>query len=586
MNPQDPAQRLEWLGLAGLVILTLGVWLLQFEPFDLPNNDYASFEATARAFAAGELPARYQRMPIFPGLMAVVAPFCPGPHPYLSAALILNLLFSLALLVALYDLAERLLGRGALLVPALFAAGNQFHTMGLQPLVEPSLGFFVVLAFALCARRSRWQYAAAGAAALSRYEAAPLLGVLALINAIGDRDIRRHFALAAVAGLPFVAWLGLGATQGSGASWYLDMMEDSDFSAAPHFLVTSLKEPLRGWLGSGALGWAIFTIAAGIPIVLGAAASVRRHPRETAGILLIFVLATTTIVVFGIDKGRYAYAYQWIPIFFLAAGLLKLLGAGTLARIAQLPRMALWALTVLVAAGLLATLRNGIHRLGEVHPGALPVVDELWVLAALAAIVLALALRVRGTGTEFRHAAGLVCLAALLVALPVVTEGMRVKRKEQYKVHWGNHGIVLASDWIGEHSAPDDRFVVLHKRHYLHQTGLPAERFSSLMNLDATSLEELAPKMRERGLTHLIVTWRKPPGQRDDRRMEQKFKWFLVAPLLEGEAAPGMSRVASLALPDHMERPPVRIFRVDPADAGTLRESSMKPAFARSRAGG
>ena len=566
MSPQDPTKRLERLGLAGLLAVTLCVWLLQFEPFHLPNNDYASFEATARAFAAGELPARYQRMPILPALMAAVAPLCPGPHPYLQATLVLNLLFSLALLVALYDLADRLLGRGALLVPVLFAAGNQFHSMALQPLVEPSLGFFVVLAFALCARRSPWQYAAAGAAALSRYEAAPLLGVLAVVNAIADRDLRRHFALAAVAGLPFLVWLGLGTVRGSGASWYLDVMRDDGFGAAPHFLVTSLKEPLRGWLGDGALGWAAFTVAAGLPIVLGVADGVRRHPRETAGMLSIYALATTTVVIFGIDKGRYAYAYQWIPLFFLAAGLLTLLEARTLERLARLPRATQWALTLAVAAGLLAALRNGIHRLGSGHPGALPAVDELWALAALAAIVLALALRVLGTGMEMRHAASLACLTALLVTLPVVAEGMRVKRKEQYKIRWGNYGIVLASEWIRENAAADDRFVVLHKGHYLHRTGLPAERFSSLQNLDATSLEELAPSMRDDGLTHLIVTWRKPPGQRDDWRVEKKFKWFLIAPLLEGEAAPGLSRVASLALPEHMDRPPVRIFRVDPAD--------------------
>ena len=563
MNRDDSARRLERLGLAALVAVTLGVWLAQFEPFHLPNNDYASFEATARAFAAGELPARFQRMPILPGLMAALAPLCPDPQPFLTAALLLNVAFSLALLIALYFLAESLLGRGALLVPALFAASNQFHSMGLQPLVEPSLGFFVVLAFALCVRRSPWQYAAAGAAAMSRYEAALLLGVLALVNAAADRDVRRHFGLAALAGLPFAAWLGLGTLHGSGASWYLGVMEGSGYVQAPRFFLTALKEPLRGWMGSGAQGWARFLIALGVPLAIGAVTQLRRTPREAAGMLLLWGLATATIVVFGIDKGRYAYAYQWIPLFFVAAGLLVLLEARTLTRIARIPRPALWGLMVAAVGALLIVLRIGIRRLGEVQPGALPVLDELWSLAAIAAIVLALGLRGLDAGAELRRAAVLMGLVAALVTLPIVTEGMRVKRKEQYKIRWGNYGIVLASDWLRQHARSEDRFVVLHKRHYLRQSGLPAERFSSLMELDATSLEELAPEMRSRGLTHLIVTWRKPPAQADDQRVEQKFKWFLIDPLLRGEAAPGLRRTASLALPGHMERPPVRIYRVD-----------------------
>ena len=75
--------------------------------------------------------------------------------------------------------AARSLGRGALLVPVLFAGTAQFHGTGLQPLVEPSLCFFVVLAFVLFQRRSAWQYAAAAAAAMSRYEAAALLPIFA-----------------------------------------------------------------------------------------------------------------------------------------------------------------------------------------------------------------------------------------------------------------------------------------------------------------------------------------------------------------------------------------------------------------------
>ena len=569
MSGGPAGRRVERIGLGALLVVTLGVWWLQFEPFQLPNNDYASFEATARAFADGELPKRFQRMPILPAGMALLAPLLPGPHPYLTAALLLNVLFSLALLIALHALAEQLLGRGALLVPALFATTNQFHSMGLQPLVEPSLGFFVVLAFWLHARRSPWQYAAAAAAALSRYEAALVLVVFAVVNVLADRDARRHLGLAALAGVPFALWAVLGLGTGSGATWYLGLMEGVGFAPAPHFFVTSLKEPLRGWLGSGVSGWLLLLAAVGVPIAVGLATLARRRPRETAAMLLLYAGATTTVVFFGIDKGRYAFAYQWIPLLLFVAGVLEVLGPRLQARVAALPSVLRGALLVAATVGVAAGVRNGLRRLGDAGPGATPLVDELVVLGALAAIAGGLAVRMRTEGRTQRHAAALAVLVGVLWMLPLVTEGLRVKRTELAKIRWGNHGIVLAGDWILSHAAPEDRFVVLHKRHYMHRTGLPADRFTALMSLEATTLEEVAPEMRRRGLSHLIVTWRKPPAQANDHHHEQKFKWFLIDPLLRGEAAPGFTRVASLALPGHMERPPVRIFRVEPVSKTT-----------------
>ena len=137
----------------------------------------------------------------------------PGPHPELHAALVLNMAFSIGSLVLLFWLASRLLGAGALLVPVLFATTAQFHSMALQPLVEPSLGFFCLLTLVLFHLRSPWQYAAAAAAALSRSEASTLIPVLFLINwRFGGCNRRfegrfwRHAALAGLASIPFLAW--------------------------------------------------------------------------------------------------------------------------------------------------------------------------------------------------------------------------------------------------------------------------------------------------------------------------------------------------------------------------------------------
>src|SRR5207342_2756066 len=95
-------------------------------------------------------------------------------------------------------------------------------------------------------RGAAWQYAAAGAAALSRYEAAALLPIFAAANALRDGRWLRHAALAALAGAPFVGWLALGALRGSGASFYAADMDRMGWTPAPHVLATLLKESYRG----------------------------------------------------------------------------------------------------------------------------------------------------------------------------------------------------------------------------------------------------------------------------------------------------------------------------------------------------
>ena len=224
------AARRGWWLLGILCLGTVAYWSVQYHPFVLPNNDYHSFERAAQSLASGELPAKFKRGPIFPSLMAVLAPVMPGPHPHpdpkpepdpephphpeLHAALVLNMAFSIGVLILLFRLASPLLGAGALLVPALFATSEQFHAMALQPLVEPSLGFFCVLSLVLFQARSPWQYAAAAAAALSRSEAATLIPVLFLLNWAHDRRFWKHAALAALASIPFLAWVARGRDAG------------------------------------------------------------------------------------------------------------------------------------------------------------------------------------------------------------------------------------------------------------------------------------------------------------------------------------------------------------------------------------
>jgi hypothetical protein len=548
--------------LAVLCAALLAVWAAQFRFFFLPNNDYTTFEVVAKSFGRLELPGNFQRLPLLPAVMAVLAPLLPARHPELDAALAVNLLCALATLPLLALFAARAFGRGALLVPVLFAGTTQIHAAALQPLVEPSLGLFVVLAFVLFQARSPWQYAAAGAAALSRYEAAALLALFAAANALEDRRFFRHAALAAAAGLPFVAWLAAGALAGSGAAFYAADMERMGWTPAPHVVATLLKEAYRGWW-SDAPGpdLPLFLLAAALPTLAGVAVGWRRFRRETVALLVYLALTVLVIVGLGIDKARYLYPVLWIPQLFFAAGLL----AGADALVARAERVPAWALGALAASGAGAAVllaRHWVRKLLATPPetGAWPDLVLLPLLAALALGALGGGLALRPA--RARLAASAAVALAFAAAMPFVAGGLEGRQKEWFKIRFANYGVVLSARWLEEHLAPGERFVAANRQHYLFLSGFDASRIATFYELDAKDPAELAAELRARGVTYLVATWRKPVAQSIDAVYERKYKWFLVDPFTEGAPVAGFEHVAAIELPAFLEQPPLQIYRV------------------------
>jgi hypothetical protein len=561
-----PAARLPareaWL-CGALCIGVLAVWAAQYRFFFLPNNDYTTFEVVARSFGKLELPANLQRLPLLPAAMALLAPLVPTRHPELDAALVLNLAFAVATLPLLALFAARTIGRGALLVPVLFAGTTQIHAQALQPLVEPSLGAFVVLAFLLFAARSPWQYAAAGAAALSRYEAAALLAIFAVANVLDDRRLVRHFALAALAGLPFVGWLALGALGGSGAAFYAADMERMGFTPAPHVVATLLKEAYRGWW-SDAPGpdLPLFLAAAALPTLAGVAVGWRRFRRETIALLVYLAVTVAVIVVLGIDKARYLYPVLWIPQLFFAAGLLAL-GPALAARAPRIPAAALAALAAVFAAAALFLARHWLRKLLHTPPetSALPDLVLLPLLSALALAALAAGLA-GARGARERLAAAAAVAIGFAAAFPLLAGGLEGRQNEWFKIRFANYGVVLSARWLEEHLAPADRFVASNRQHYLFLTDIAPDRIATFYELDAEDPATLAAELRARGVTYLVATWRKPVAQSIDRVYERKYKWSLVDPFTEGAPVEGFEHVAAIDLPTFLNHPPLQIYRL------------------------
>lgn len=548
-----------------LGLLAVGVliyWTLQYQPFFLPNNDFPSFERTARSLAAFELPRSFQRMPIYPALMALVASLLPEPHPYLHAALLLNIGFSLGTLWLLFLLARHAFGRGALLVPLLFAVSTQFQSMGLQPLVEPSLGFFVVLAFVLFQRRSGWQWAAAFAAALSRYEAAMLIPVLVVAGFIEDRRFWRPVLLGALASSGLLIWAGLGAVHGSGGSTYLDMMKGMGFAAAPEFLDRSIKEPFRGlYRGTLGPGLVFFLALVGIPLALGIARGLRTFRREALALLGFTAACVGVIVVFGINKARYVYPTEWIWLFFFAAGAVRVAEQVARNAAAVLSGRALWAAGVAAVAVLAAAIARWIPRLRAEEP-SLPIAPDLAFGALCIAIAAAWAWRALPT-----RPAGLgraIGLALVAVLVPLIGGGLQGKRSEAYKIRYANYGSVVAADWLGQHLAPEERALALGRSHVLHLTRLEPRQIVHYGSLEAERVEDLAHEMAERDIGYALYTWRKPLQTPSDGYYHGKLKAFLAEELRAGGEIPGLEHVVTLPLPAELGRDPVQVYRLAP----------------------
>jgi len=533
-------------------------WSVQYHPFVLPNNDYHSFERAAKALGSGELPRSFKRAPIFPLLIAGLSRIMPEPHPELHAALVINMAFSIGVLVLLFWLASRLLGAGALLVPALFATTAQFHAMALQPLVEPSLGFFCLLTVVLFQARSPWQYAAAAAAALSRSEVATLIPVIFLLNWRTDRRFCRNAALAGLASIPLLAWDAVGAARGSGASSYLGLMEGMGWAFAPGFLIRCLREPFAGWFVGGGLLIAPFLALAVLPTVVGIAVGLREFRREAIAMLAFLALSAAAIVLFGIQKPRYVYPTGWVLLFFFAAGALYLLRAGFRSLGARLaPRAGLPLLLAAVASwSIVLGLWLGYMRgLPHIAPFA---ADLLYLVLVLALVLIQL------WAIRRQRLWWAACFLFMALLTPVAAGGIASKQLELFKIHYANYSSYLLAPWIEENLGPGDRIVLLQPTQVRYLTNLDRGKFEKFLKMRAENVAELAGEMREKGLTHVAYTYRRRATNPAAALYNRRKKTHLAEEFRDGGAVAGFEHVATLPLPAILKRPPVQIYRVLP----------------------
>lgn len=137
---------------------------------------------------------------------------------------VVNLVASVGVLLLLYRWARGIVGPAAVLAVVIMGSFKIFVEHSAQPLCDMVLVFFVVAAVSGAGTGRFWPYAAAGAAALTRYEGIALLVLVLLADAPRWRSRPAVLWYAVVAALPITAWLVLSVLNSQVVNPYVEQM--------------------------------------------------------------------------------------------------------------------------------------------------------------------------------------------------------------------------------------------------------------------------------------------------------------------------------------------------------------------------
>ena len=195
-----------------IVLLVFGAYLSwrYFGHQIVPNSDFPAFVRVAKSLLALEMPTSFKRAPVLGLLQVSLSKFVTGQHPLLTAGWLLNAILYPLNIVLLYLVAKSFIPKAAAWFAVIAAINPWLLSMLVQPLVETTLVFFILLTFCLMMRRSKWCYLSAAVAAMVRYEGAALILATFVLDMLESKSSRqRLIALlySALASIPLALWL-------------------------------------------------------------------------------------------------------------------------------------------------------------------------------------------------------------------------------------------------------------------------------------------------------------------------------------------------------------------------------------------
>ena len=566
--PPEPRHVWQWVVLAALVAAGVASWAMFYFDFAMPNPDFTGFREMARAIYTGTPPDTWKRMPAYPLAIGAVAAVLPLSLPYVHAGLIVNFAFSVGSLIFLYLLAHRLIGRAALVVVAALIVTPYFSLMVAQPLLEPLLGFCLILGLYLMSRGSGWAYAVGSYASLSRYEGALLIPVKwGLDMSTSPRRWARHTLMAALATLPLVLWTAFTtwAARGEGGNAYAD--EISGIAKLAWVKVPLMFTPWAPLGESRPIDlYPVLALAA-----VGLAVSLRRFPRMSLAILATFAGYTAVHIVFPVYRPRYAYPVLWVMPFYAVTG------GDFLARLLwpRLRKHRVLSITLSATACVVAALWlvNGTADFGMIRnlkPWQSRPQYLLLPLVGVAALIAFSLLAVRERWVT-RAALGL-CLAALLYVPSL--RGAEVRAREQGYFRHENIQYRLAADWLTDHLKPGEKATIPTGKFKFFQDRPPLDdAVINAPDLASRTSDAFVEELRRRGITYVVMTSMLTlPADEGHPNYARDLYWYHsmnstpFEPFRGGRPVPGFDLIATLDVPADMviQVEPVYIYRLQP----------------------
>ncbi len=572
---KDSVASREWALLGVLCAALLCFWMAHYHRFLVPSADYLEIEQTSRAIWSGHLPLAYKRMPILSILMGPLRLVTAGPHPDLQAALILNIAFSLGSVALLFLLTRRLLGWVAIVPVAVYSTLWIFHEMALAPLLEPSMGFFILLSLALWQRRSRWQYAALFAAALTRYEAAALIPIFFALNAVYERRIVKPLLLSALASSGFLVWMALSAMHSAYGNPYFQVMKEAGIANHVSFVYDTLRQSFGGFRETRHVD-EILGIAALVSL-FGVWVSWRRFRRESIALISFLIVYVAIHILYGIDMPRYAHPVAWIPVVYLTLGVQELIRRPQEWPVvrARVPwRIIAPPLAFLAAIFAGVSVWDGFRFIFR-EQGVL----AHWNYALLFAVVLGVltvCAAVAGrrslpatakAASEPRWKTIIASLALLAIVAPAVACGLGTHESRSWEIYYQNVEPYAMAQWLSGNMAPGERALAPFPTLVTFCHEFKPGTIMPFGELRSETEEEMAREAAKRRVTYVCYSSYTPREWWGAAReiYSERRKLSLMNLFEDGKDHPPFRRVARIDFPTEARKSPVYIYRFSPA---------------------
>jgi 4-amino-4-deoxy-L-arabinose transferase-like glycosyltransferase len=228
----EKERRLALLMVGVIVIFASYISILYFGHQVVPNPDFTGFVNVGRQILSFKMPTGFKRAPVLGILQVLLSYVVRGNHPELTAGWLLNAILNPLNAVLIYLVGRHFIGRAAVWAALITIINPWVIAMLVQPLVETTLLFFILLTFWLMLRRSKWCYLSASVATMVRYEGAALIAaafVLDLIYAKNRKEKILGFVYSALASIPLMLWMLGTLFSNTGGTHYFSVFKSDYF---------------------------------------------------------------------------------------------------------------------------------------------------------------------------------------------------------------------------------------------------------------------------------------------------------------------------------------------------------------------